>query len=141
MLIDVLVFLGLGCPLANLDLIALRMVVTFNLVLRRDMLNLYQVLLGQGLNLHGVALVDLRRHLVANVLVQVLDLLEHAPLQLGSCAVALSELIVTVMVDADFGARFRPQFLDDLKFLLKHDLQIFKLNHQISVRILNFRLH
>lgn len=104
MLIDVLVFLGLGCPLANLDLIALRMVVTFNLVLRRDMLNLYQVLLGQGLNLHGVALVDLRRHLVANVLVQVLDLLEHAPLQLGSCAVALSELIVTVMVDADFGA-------------------------------------
>ena len=45
-----------------------------------EALHLAVVCLREALDLHGVPLVDLWSHLVADVLVEVLDLLEDAPL-------------------------------------------------------------
>lgn len=67
---------------------------------------------------------NLRGHLTADVLVQMLNLLIDTSLQLSPSASALSELIFTVMVFTLFNTCLLSQLFDDLEFVLKDHFQV-----------------
>ena len=75
------------------------------------------------MNLDCVLLVNLWSHFIADVLIQMLNFLEHTSLQLCPSALPLGKFIVTVMIDAEFTV-FRPQFLNNTKLLFKNFLQV-----------------
>ena len=94
------------------------MIVQLNLVVFLHLLYFSEMLLGQGLNLHSVPLVDLRSHLIPDILVQMLDLFEDAPLKFGARARTLRQFVVAVVLLAPVAARFGPELLDYGQFLL-----------------------
>ena len=95
-------------------------------------LNFKQVLLRECSDFNGVPLVNLGSHFVPDVIIQVFNLLEDSSLQLGASAGSLSQLIITIVIDAPLTARPSPEFLDDRQFLLEHLLQVVKLSLQVS---------
>ena len=127
-----MILFGLCGPLTDLHLVALSVVVKLNLMLLLHTLYFKQVLLRECSDFNGVPLVNLGSHFVPDVIIQVLNLLEDSSLQLGASAGSLSQLIITIVIDAPLTARPSPEFLDDRQFFLEHLLQVVEFSLQVS---------
>ena len=114
-----MVLFSLGGPLSNLDLVALRVIIQLNLLILLHMLDLIQVIFFESLNLNVVLLMDFRSDLIPNVLVHLLDFLENSPLEFGTCASTLRQLVIAIVVEAPVPA-FGPELLNYREFLLKY---------------------
>ena len=66
------------------------MIVELNLLILLHFLDLCQVILRESLNLDAVPFMDFRSDFIPNVLVQVLDFLENAPLEFSTGTSTLS---------------------------------------------------
>lgn len=100
----------------------------------------FLMLFDEAFDFHSVSLMNLGGHLVADVLVKMLDLLIDTSLQLGPCARALSELIFTVVVFTPFNTSLLSQLLNYLKFVLEDLFQVGDFDLQsISVDTTSFQ--
>ena len=96
------------------------MIVQLNLMILLHLLDLCQVILFESLNLDAVPFMDFRSDFIPNILVQVLNFLENAPLEFCAGASTLCKLIIAIVVEAPVTATLGPELLDYRKFLLKH---------------------
>ena len=116
------------------------MIVQLNLMILLHLLDLCQVILFESLNLDAVPFMDFRSDFIPNVLVQVLNFLENAPLEFSARASTLSQLIIAIVVEAPVTSTFGPELLDYRKFLLEYLFQIVDFGLQVCMLVIAFTL-
>ena len=121
-LVQFLELLHLETHFTELELIRLSDPLDLGLMLLLHHLNLHSMALDKLFDLLSVPLMDLRRNLVPDELVHLLNLLKDSSLQ--------RQFIIAVMVLTPIGRYTRLQLLNDLQFLLQDFLQVSDLNLQ-----------
>ena len=96
--VDIGQLLDINTTLVDLSFIGLCMVVKHDLMLSIKAINLIKVAILHLRDLSSILLMNLWGNLVANILIQVLNLLENSSLELRASACSFSELIITIVL-------------------------------------------
>jgi len=110
--------------LSNLELVDARLVLEFDIKLDSLVVDLFVMLPHHLFDLACVPLVDLGSHLFPDVVIQMLNLFEDAPLQLGLGAGAVGQIVVAFVVAALVLTRLISEVFDNQELLLQDLLDV-----------------
>jgi len=96
--VDVKLLGNFDFQLIQLEFVGARNVLNLDQMCFAKLTQILLMLLDKTPDFLGVALVDLRSHLLPDEVVEVLDFFENSALQLRFCARALSQLIIALML-------------------------------------------